>query len=83
MKNPCKRKCWGCGNVAMHADDITLATGNVVRFIIGTGAALSGVIDSVEPLIITTVKRDVSAKTAVERGMQRAKRGEKWEGGDK
>lgn len=22
-KNPCKRKCWNCGNVAMHTDDVT------------------------------------------------------------
>lgn len=21
-KNPCERKCWTCGNVAMHADDV-------------------------------------------------------------
>lgn len=21
-KNPCERRCWTCGNVAMHADDI-------------------------------------------------------------
>lgn len=23
MKTPCKRKCWNCGKVAMHTDDIT------------------------------------------------------------
>jgi DNA-directed RNA polymerase subunit RPC12/RpoP len=21
--NPCERKCWSCGNVAMHEDDVT------------------------------------------------------------
>jgi len=21
-KNPCERKCWACGNVAMHTDDV-------------------------------------------------------------